>query len=187
MKTILLSILLLTSTSIFAQSMTLSHSGITPNSELTVTVGQSIEFIHGGGGQHPMTEGWQSGEYSTPIPFATQTVSFSNPSVTFTLDTPGVYYFHCGTNPANDDLWGKITVLDSGAGVLENQMTRVVISPNPVVDVLSLSNIEEEVFIYDTKGEMMMKTSSKTVDVSQLPSGVYIVKSKSLRSKFIKQ
>ena len=190
MKTILLSIVLFTATSIYAQnpSMTIAHTGLSPNDELTVFVGDSIDFIYGSGGSHPMTEGWQTGETSTPILFVTQTVNGSTPSVTFTINTPGVYYFHCGTNPANSDNWGKITVLDSAsAGIAENQLTHFVISPNPVVDLLTIQNFQGEAFIYSLNGKMLMKISSAVTNVNHLPSGIYFIKSEGVSTKFIKQ
>ena len=90
MKTITLFIIAIsTSLLSFGQnpSMTISHTGLAPYDTLTVYAGDSIDFIYGGGGSHPMTEGWQSGQSSSPISFPTQTVTSSIPSVTKTPTT----------------------------------------------------------------------------------------------------
>ncbi|MBT6030301.1 MAG: T9SS type A sorting domain-containing protein [Crocinitomicaceae bacterium] len=189
MKTILLLITLSTSVISYGQnpSMTIAHTGISPNSELTVYAGESIDFLYGSGGNHPMTEGWQSGAASTPIPFVTQTVNSSIQSVTFTLDIPGTYYFHCGTNPGNSNNWGQINVLDStSTGITEKQPLSYNVYPNPVSDILTIENFIEEAYIYNIKGEKVFTIQNKSTDISTFPSGVYFVESNELKIKFIK-
>jgi len=190
MKTITLFIIVIsTSLLSFGQnpSMTIAHTGISPNTELTIYVGDSIDFFYGGGGTHPMTEGWQSGETSTPIPFTTQTVSNSIPSVTFAMDAPGTYYFHCGTNPSNSGNWGKITVLDSNlAGVPENQMIYYTFYPNPATDILTIEGLNDTAEIYNLIGEKVMDINSSIVDINALPKGNYILKIGEFSSILIK-
>ena len=190
MKTITLFIIAIsTSLLSFGQnpSMTISHTGLAPYDTLTVYVGDSIDFIHGGGGPHPMTEGWGSGENSTPITFPTQTITLSNPLVTFSLDTPGTYYFHCGTNPSNSDLWGKITVLDSAsAGISEDQMISYTIYPNPATDLLTIEVLNHTAEIYNLIGKKVMDINSSIVDINDLPKGKYIIKIGEYSSIFIK-
>ena len=170
-------------------SMTISHLGLAPYDTLTVFVGDSIDFIYGGGGSHPMTEGWQTGESSIPIPFATQTVTSSIPSVTFTLDTPGIYYFHCAGNPANSNNWGKITVLDTAGttGVSQIEQLEVRVFPNPVADILTIENFSGEACVYDLTGKLVMTLTKATTDVSALRSGTYIIKSEKIKTRFIKK
>ncbi len=89
-------------------SMTISHAGLSPSNTLTVEPGEEITFIYGGGGPHPMTSG--HGSTPSPVFFPTVTVTTSNPQETFSLQEPGTYLFHCGTNPGNSSNWGTIIV-----------------------------------------------------------------------------
>ena len=169
-------------------SITISHNGLSPYDTLTVYVGDSVDFFYGGGGSHPMTEGWQSGQTSSPISFPTQTVTSSIPSVTFTLDTPGTYYFHCGTNPGNANNWGEITVLDTNAtAVIENKIDPYRIYPNPVSDVIYIDGMEGKATIIDLNGKIVQIISEKKTNLSALPSGVYFIEIKGVRTKFIKK
>jgi len=187
MKTLLTIILLFTFGSFAnSQSMTFAHTGITPYDTLTVYAGEDIEFIFGGGGAHPMTEGWQTGETSTPIPFVTQTVTSTIPSVIFTLDTPGTYYFHCATNPGNDVNWGKITVVEH-LGVSEETKDDILIYPNPVENELIIKAFSGDATIYDISGNAVLIIDSETTDVSLLPAGIYFVKMEGVKTKFIKK
>lgn len=191
MKTITLFIITIsTSLMSFGQnpSMTIAHTGISPSTEMTVNSGDSIDFFYGGGGTHPMTEGWQQGETSTPIPFVTQTVSASVPSVTFSMDTPGTYYFHCGTNPTNSSNWGKITVLDSAsAATPEGEMIHYTIYPNPVTDILTVEGLSYPAEIYNLIGEKVMDINTSSIDVSTLAKGEYIIKVGDYSTIFIKK
>jgi len=172
----------------FGQSMSISHSGISPIDTLTVYVGQDITFYYGGGQSHPMTEGWASGQSSTPIPFPTQTVSPTIQSKVFHMDSIGVYYFHCGNNPNNTAAWGKITVVDSaGTAGLSPLATlpEFKVYPNPVDDILTVEGLIGLATIHDLKGVTVMTFSSPTVDVTQLPAGTYVVESASRGVRFV--
>lgn len=169
------------------QSMTIAHTGLSPNAEITVIAGDSIDFFFGSGGTHPMTEGWQSGESSTPISFATQTVSNTIQSTTFAMDTPGTYYFHCGTNPSNAANWGKIIVLDAAAaGTPENQLISYTVYPNPATDILTIEGVNQTVEIYNLIGEKVLEVNSSTINISTLPNGEYVIKIGEFSSTFVK-
>ena len=147
-KTLFTIALALVSTLTFAQnqSMSFSHfNGASPN-ELTVAPGEEIDFYWAGGQTHPMTEGWQTGEDSTPIPFQTVTVTSANTEtannpVNFTLDEAGTYYFHCGTNPGNTGLWASIIVKESGVGIEESESMIIGVYPNPAYDFLTINGL----------------------------------------------
>ena len=190
MKSLFLFTLLLSFTAFLkAQnpSMTIAHSGLTPFDELTVYVGDSIDFFHGGGGPHPMTEGWQTGQTSTPVPFTTQTVTSGNPTVTFAINTPGIYYFHCGTNPSNSNNWGMITVLDSMAtGIQDLESPFYSVYPNPVSDILTIEGLAGPVSIFDLKGKKVITINESQTDIGHLPSGIYFIGSGDKRTKIIK-
>ncbi len=168
-------------------SITISHNGLSPYDTLTVYVGDSVDFFYGGGGSHPMTEGWQSGQTSSPISFPTQTVTSSIPSVTFTLDTPGTYYFHCGTNPGNSNNWGEITVLDTTATeIIETEIVEYKIYPNPSTDVITIEGLNGAAEIYNLIGEKVMDVNSSIINVYDLLKGVYIIKIEEYNATFIK-
>jgi len=192
MKKLLFIASLVSTTIMFGQNqMTIAHSGISPSSTLTVTVGEDIEFIHGGGGSHPMTEGWQSGEASTPIVFVTQTVTSSNPTVTFTIDTPGTYYFHCGTNPGNQNNWGKIIVeAESGGNVSVNENVEITevfgIYPNPSNKHIIAKGVTGTVEIFNLIGEKVLESTEKTINIESLKKGTYFVVNNGKTTKLIK-
>lgn len=167
-------------------SMTISHLGLAPSDNLTVNTGDSIDFIFGGGSTHPMTEGWPSTQSSTPVAFTTQTVTSTNTLTTFTLDTPGTYYFHCGTNPNNSNNWGKITVLGP-TSIKENKTSKYNIYPNPASDILIIEGLEGVAEIFSLNGKKVMEASLSTVDIKDLSKGTYIIKIGEYNSSFIKK
>jgi len=135
-----------------------------------------------------MTEGWQSGQSSSPISFPTQTVTSSIPSVTFTLNTPGTYYFHCGTNPGNSNNWGKITVLNTTAsGIIETEIVEYKIYPNPSTNIFTIEGLNSAAEIYNLVGEKVMDVNSSIINAYDLPKGVYIIKIEEFNSTFIKK
>jgi len=111
MKTLYALTLTLAATVLAAQnaSFTVKHAPLSPNDTAWVAVGDTIEFIYGGGGPHPMTSG--HGTFApSPVFFPTVTVTSANPRANCVLDSVGVYLFHCGTNPGNTNNWGTIVV-----------------------------------------------------------------------------
>jgi len=188
MKKILFIASILATTLSISQSFTISHQGLAPSSTLTVNAGEEIQFIYGSGGTHPMAEGWNSGEVSTPIAFVTQTVTSSNPTATFTLDTPGTYYFHCDTNPGNQDNWGKIIVLASGTSSVEEvALTEVSIYPNPATNMLNIKGLTNKAVFYNLVGEKVLETTNSVVNIETLPIGVYVINVDGVNHKFIKE
>jgi plastocyanin len=170
------------------QSITISHSGLSPSSVLTVNAGELIDFIHGGGGSHPMTEGWGVTESSTPSDFITRTVTSSNPLVTFSIDIPGTYYFHCGTNPGNTNNWGKIIVLEENtSSVDENETKEFSVYPNPVTKNLILKGFNVDAQLYNINGLKVMDITTPIVNIESLVKGTYIVVSGNNRSIIIKK
>lgn len=174
------------------QSMSLSHFGGASPSQLTVSVDEEIDFFWAGGQPHPMTEGWQTGESSTPVPFPTiivtsaNTESANNP-VTFTLDQAGTYYFHCGTNPSNSNLWASIIVEESGVGIEETEQDNLGIYPNPAYDFLTIKGFVEEASIYSISGKLILNVTTPVVDISSLSNGIYILENQGVKTQFIKE
>jgi hypothetical protein len=175
------------------QIMVFSHSsGITPSSELTVGIDEEIDFFYGGGQSHPMTESWESGEVSSPVPFETVTVTSANTQsannpVTFSLSQVGTYYFHCGNNSSNSNLWGKINVVDSTSLVSETEEKLYSIYPNPVTDVLTIDGNIDLLIIYNMNGQEVLRSTSSSINVSELSNGMYLLKSSNFETTFIKK
>ncbi|HIG89920.1 MAG TPA: T9SS type A sorting domain-containing protein [Flavobacteriaceae bacterium] len=191
-KTILTLSLAFVSTFAIGQTMTISHTGIatTPSStdrSLSVNVGDDITFVYGGGGTHPMTEGWQDGSTSTPVPFVTQTVTSSIPTVTFQINTAGIYKFHCGASPGNSNNWGTIYVADGTTSVETVDNNPISVFPNPARNILIVKGLSESAAIYALNGKKVMYVSNGTFNVSDLSKGTYIIKTAKHNTIFIKK
>ncbi len=194
MKTILTLMLAFVGTIALAQEMTIAHTGISTvpistDKSLSVNVGDDITFFYGGGGTHPMTEGWQDGSSSTPIPFVTQTVTSSIPTVTFQINISGTYKFHCGTNPGNSNNWGTIYVTEGGGSTAVQNVVNnpVSVYPNPVKNILSVKGLTESAAIYTLNGKKVKYVTNGTFNVSDLAKGTYIVKTAKYNTIFIKK
>lgn len=84
----------------------------------------------------------------------------------------------------------KITCAET-VGVTEASGTSPILSPNPVHDDFMLHNLngEEAIRIYALDGRLMKSmevTSEQLVDISDLPIGLYFVKTSSQTLKMIK-
>ena len=84
----------------------------------------------------------------------------------------------------------KITSAET-EGVSENSSTSVCLSPNPVHDVVLLRNLKgkESIQIYALDGRLMKSTEAsegQLIDISELPIGLYLVKTESQTLKMIK-
>ena len=84
----------------------------------------------------------------------------------------------------------KITCAEA-VGVTEASETSPILSPNPVHDAFILHNLngEETVRIYALDGRLMKSmevTSEQRIDISELPIGLYLVKTERQTLKMIK-
>lgn len=179
------------------QSMTISHAGLSPNDTLWVSPGDSIDFIYGGGGSHPMTSG--QGGTSSPVFFPTVTVTSSNTMETFALNTVGTYIFHCGTNPSNTANWGTIIVQESNH-ITEATSAEINVSiyPNPTTEKLWITfdyANSSNYIISDMNGKTLLsgqlESGLSEIGVSDLPIGIYQIQinsnDESYSKLFIKQ
>ena len=81
------------------------------------------------------------------------------------------------------------------ADAIENIATPVLtVSPNPVHNYLELQGVEavSEVLVYDLSGQCVLRSCAKRVDVTTLPSGIYLLRAtdkngKAYQSKFVKE
>ena len=84
----------------------------------------------------------------------------------------------------------KITCAETES-VSENSSTSVCLSPNPVHDVVLIRNLKgkETIQIYALDGRLMKSTETsegQLIDISELPIGLYLVKTESQTLKMIK-
>lgn len=69
-----------------------------------------------------------------------------------------------------------------------NNDNKLIISPNPTKGIIHISNKEDNqnVFLYDNKGNLLKKTIEKVIDISSLSNGVYFLKTGGLVFKTVK-
>jgi len=73
------------------------------------------------------------------------------------------------------------------AGLKENEM-KLSVYPNPASDYISLPIANENIFIYSSSGNMVLRhNGGQKIDVSYLPSGIYTLVSSKGKATFIKQ
>ena len=103
-------------------------------------------------------------------------------------------YFSTGSplSDVNKPIWG--TCPDTSLGVNDQDVTNILIYPNPVLDKLFIKGVSDatKVSIYNILGKLVVsKTTSNAIDVGNLQSGMYIVKivdeQKEIIKKFIKK
>ncbi len=88
-----------------------------------------------------------------------------------------------------DDVMGPN--LKSATAITEAKAERLSVYPNPVTDILNISNMESgtSVSIYNTAGSLLKKVvaSNGTINVSELPKGIYFVSVNGATTKIIKK
>lgn len=105
----------------------------------------------------------------------------------FTGSIPGVgsasVRFLNGIEPWNQEVIEFVAVTDLSTNVDDSNLSQLIIFPNPVAEVLTIqsstNNRESTYFITDLTGKSVMSGSMISditrIDVSELPSGVYVL------------
>lgn len=127
-----------------------------------------------------------SGHNQTPSPtfFPTVSVTIGAPEATFALDEPGVYYFHCGTNPMNSSNWGTLTVLDPNTPTRVNEASvpSWSLQSNLVQGVVTLVGepLPKEVALFNMAGREVHRWNPSltkgVLSVAGLTQGVYVLR-----------
>jgi len=195
-KTILtLSLAFVSTFAMAQQTIQWNHglTGFTPTGTITVDCNEIFHFTSGGN-IHPVVEGGSgittvSNFWSSLNLTVAPSNNSSNPLVVSIPDT-GEYYFRCGTNPGNSNLFGHITVAGptcEGTTAVEVVTNHPInIYPNPVTDVLTIEGLNGTAEVFDINGKKVMNTNG-TVNVSNLANGTYIIKAESFTTNFIKE
>jgi plastocyanin len=164
-----------------AASFTVQHAGLAPSAEATVNVGDTVQFIYGSGGPHPMTSGHGTA-IESPTFFPTVTVTAGAPEAFIALDEPGVYFFHCGTNPGNSNNWGTLNVVDPTSALGDLHEATWTPSWNPSLRQISFNGtrLPSQVALVDVSGKRVDSWSlaglNSPLQVPDLPAGLYILR-----------
>ena len=161
-------------------SFTVSHAGLMPSDVAAVAPGDTIQFIYGSGGVHPMTSGHGTA-VDSPVFFPTVTVTPSIPEAFFTLEEEGTYYFHCGTNPANSNNWGTIHVGEAaGLGQTVDPGWKPLWNPAVGHVILEGSRLPDSWTLWSATGQQLRTWTAldagNVLDLNELPPGQYILR-----------
>ena len=163
-----------------AASFNVSHMGLQPSDEATVNIGDTVQFIYGGGGPHPMTSGHNQTE--SPVFFPTVTVTSAVPEAFCTLEEPGTYYFHCATNPMNSGNWGTLHVVDPNNPTDVTEVDNVPawnVVMDPLSGQLNLSgSVPTELFIFNAAGQYVfgfLTNGHTAISTQSWATGLYFV------------
>jgi len=171
-------------------------TGFTPTGTITVDCDEIFHFTSGGN-SHPVIEGG-SGNTTVPNFWASLnlTVSTSNNAsnpLLVSIPNTGEYYYRCGTNPGNSNLFGHITVAGptcEGTTSVNEISKNAHVYPNPTNGKLNLVNVKGEINIYDSFGKLIFEKTLtgnvEEVDLSKLPNGLYTIKTVNENFKVLK-
>lgn len=86
----------------------------------------------------------------------------------------------------------KILFNNSSSNYREMSKSNIILSPNPAINELFISNntLKQDIFIYNNQGQMFLEHKSNldnaTIDVSHFSNGLYFVKIGASTAKFMK-
>lgn len=94
-------------------------------------------------------------------------------------------------NSETIDSWSNFSEDCNYMSTNEQDFTTFQIFPNPTKNILNFSENLKEITIYDLSGKLILKGKGDQINVSNLPSGTYLLKGitnsgKSINQKFIK-
>lgn len=148
------------------------------SNDLTIELGDSVTWINNSAGTHNVN--------GTTATFPVNPESFgmltSSGNWTFgkRFNTPGLYAYRCDVHSAM--MTGVIRVNDPSLGIQETTVDQLFFAPNPATDVIQFHSEWDGMVmgVYSLHGQLLLKVQLDTdlkVDVSSLPSGVYLVQS----------
>lgn len=92
-----------------------------------------------------------------------------------TAVTPGIATITATSTSGSKTATCQVTVA-SGDGIEDIVSSSLKLSPNPVIDVLNLSVFADKIDIYTVEGKYILSGKGKSIDLSGLHSGIYLVK-----------
>ena len=102
-----------------------------------------------------------------------------------TFNTPGVYDYECSMWNHNQTQFGTITVIANSTNVNE-YMNSFFAFPTPACTQITV-NKEGIKNIYNRLGELLISSRKKTIDITHLKVGVYVLQCEEQTQKIIKQ
>ena len=91
------------------------------------------------------------------------------------------------------DVMKIVFIANSSVESITGSSADVIVTPNPVVDMITLRGADEfvgsEINIYSIDGQNKLRISEwngESIDVSYLPAGIYIINTQSKNLKFVK-
>ena len=86
-----------------------------------------------------------------------------------------------------------VFIANSSVEAITGSSADVIVTPNPVVDMITLRGADEfvgsEINVYSIDGQNKLRISEwngESIDVSYLPAGIYIINTQSKNLKFVK-
>ncbi|MCP4522441.1 MAG: leucine-rich repeat protein [Cytophagales bacterium] len=77
---------------------------------------------------------------------------------------------------------------DSDVTIIRKEEIQISIYPNPSTHYITVQSLSDEIInIYSVTGTLIMSSESKTIDISELPTGVYLLKQGESSTRFIKE
>lgn len=153
-----------------AQSMSWS-----PN-DITIDLGDSVTWVNNNNGTHNLN-GTTATYPSNPESFSMLT-NGTNWTFGKRFNVPGIYMYRCDVHSAM--MTGKVTVVDPSLGLANNQMSAIVLGPNPAEDLVTIqaNTSDFKVTIYDMLGHQVLwqhMVNQNQLNVSALNKGMYLV------------
>jgi hypothetical protein len=158
-------------------------TGFTPTGTITVDCNEIFHFTSGGN-THPVVEGGSgittvSNFWASLNLTVTPSNNANNPLVV-SIPTTGEYYYRCGTNPGNSNLYGHITVTgptcEGATAVQIIESDELTIYPNPANSTITIKGLNGVAQVFDVNGKKVMNITNTTVNVSSLANGTYFIK-----------
>ena len=91
------------------------------------------------------------------------------------------------------DVMKIVFIANSSVESITGSSADVIVTPNPVVDMITLKGADEfvgsEINVYSIDGQNKLRISEwngESIDVSYLPAGIYIINTQSKNLKFVK-
>ena len=91
------------------------------------------------------------------------------------------------------DVMKIVFIANSSVESITGSSADVIVTPNPVVDMITLRGADEfvgsEINVYSIDGQNKLRISEwngESIDVSYLPAGIYIINTQSKNLKFVK-
>jgi hypothetical protein len=172
-KITFLSILLFNSVFIFAQQFhQIAWQNNSPNSDLSISLGETVVWVWGDTDTHTVTSLKGSEEI-----FDSKELTGVSESFSHTFNTVGEFPYHCSIHP--NEMFGTISV--QVLNTTEEEVVNYNIYPNPVTDKLHIITPKkiDDISITNILGKKVFNTThisgKLSIDMSEYKNGMYFI------------